>query len=777
MTMSGNTVQTVDDPRDNSNDAALARFIIWGLLFLVTPLTVITSVIVYALFVYVRIKRSVIVVFSAPIILATFIFGGNTFGNFISSFQHVPEIFGGDFGTIFTILALQAPVSVSLGILLGLAFASWKWFKRSRWETHKFRKAPWEILRMRKTIKEIQLDLNGPDNGMTLGVNNDGNRVIQTYEEASAHTFIVGGSGSGKTQTAIMRIRDQIQNGDGICIVDLKNDPDFVNKVKLFADRYGRKFQHFTLQDISQPYLGPAPEGPAHYDPLSKGDWTRRADMILDLRDWTNADYFKKNTQAYLQLLFAVIINNPNPNISTLEDAVTLMDPKELQRRAQPLATNENFRSFVSSIDQLNDTKLSQNIRENLQTNRSQLEIYLQSIAGPWLRLDKGGNNIDIEEAARNGDIVFFSLDSLAYGSLAAHLANLIIQDLKTISSSLLTNKAQRPFHVFIDEFSAIGSDNIIGLLNKARASNMSISLATQTLADLMTKDPSLKGQLMGIVSSFLIHRANTHEDSEVYSGLTGTEKVFKAVENIEQNKDLFGLNTGRATQSGRVEEIEQWQIMPTEIQKLRVGEMFYINTSNQRTSRSEKVQCILEDTDRVENTTQTRPKTTPTITIEETPTPTNYTQTDFTLNPQHGGNNPHINTTDFQPLSPEPQPAQQGETGMAQKSNKPPMNEDGKPSTNPNDYKKVAINYALLGKVFNDKAELHQQHQRDIKDGVYGTPQPQQPVSAPPQAPPQPAHGTELPQTPTVLPVSPFLPKIAPKVEPESGSKDAFDF
>lgn len=601
-------INTVDNDHYNGGDSAAIKWIILGGLVLLSPITAITALVMTLLFTYGRIKQRVLIAFTAPVLVVGLLFIKSWFSSFYSSWATIfPSILAKETSIIsgvFSMLSAQIGFSVLIGILIGYTINAITWFNRARWKTIVFRRTPWEIYRKYKNIKKIRNDEDTPTDGMTLGVVLDtkhgeyGKRKVQTWQAAAAHTFMVGGSGTGKSSTATMRIRDQIANGDSAIIVDLKNDPELANNVYNMAKRYGRKVQHFIVQDALMPYTGPCPEGPAHYDPLSRGDLTQRADMVLELRDWTNADYYKKQTQSYLQLLFRVLIANPNPKVSTLEDAITLFNPKVLQQRAIPLASQNDpiLQSAVQSVDALNDERQSSNFRENLQTNRSQLEIFLQSVAGPWLRLDqKNHNNINLMEASVNGDVIIFSIDSLKYGELAKNLANLITQDLKTVASERLsTGQTSKRVHVFIDEFSAIGSNNIIGLINKARAANMSVTIATQALGDLETQGSTLRKQLLGIVSSFIIHRGNTLEDNLVYSGLTGTELVYQSTEKVEHKQSLFaGIGKGIGTGSANVQEVEQYRVTSEQIKQLGQGQFYYLNTVD---NTQTKIQCIIED-------------------------------------------------------------------------------------------------------------------------------------------------------------------------------------
>lgn len=802
-------INTQDEHVDSNENQF--KFLIGLVFILVSPITILSAAIVYLIFSYWRVKRSVIALFSLPMFIIPLFFIQVAWDGFVASWVSTfPEIFQTEnkFPVVLEMLGQQFWLAVPVGILVGLSFASWRWFTRARWQEWKFRRTPWEIYSTKRTIEKIRNDEATPKDGMTLGIDmNSSDRVVQTYQEAGGHTFLVGGSGAGKTRTALARIRDQIKNGDAVAVVDLKADPELANIIKIYCDRYGRKMKHFTLQDINTPYSGPAEDGPAHYDPLAQGDPTRRADMVLDLRDWEGAEFYKKLTQSYLQLLFTVHINNPpKEGKSALEDAIALMSPKYLQERARPLASNPQFGSIVSSIDVLNDEKMSNSVKENLQTNRSQLQIFLQGVAGPWLTYDKGGNNISlIDTVKRDGDVVVFSLDSQAYPSLSADIANLIIQDLKTVSSTLLREKNEVPYHIFIDEFSAIGSDNIVGLINKARASNMFVTIATQTLGDLVVKNPALRMQIMGIISSFIIHRANTEEDAIVYAGLTGMTKVAKVRHSVEQNQNIFGgIGTGIGTGNASVEEVEQWKVMPSEIQALSVGEMFYINT---HTHRIKNVKCIIEDiADPSKGGTgisiqprplsEISPNGTEKLSLDKEETlsladfaeniPANQPVKSITsVNQQLTAN--LFNNSEETPRKENPNKM------FGKKTNK---NEEKSPQSTVSatktkeafdevkDMEKVEINYDLLRTFFNDPTVVDEQEREDIADGVTSPKQAPAPVSQPTPAPlpaSKPVAAKTSPFAPrkagTGLPARPVLPARPQVKAPTPPAKSEFDF
>jgi conjugal transfer pilus assembly protein TraD len=575
--------------------------LIWLLgTFILLPFAIISALLTWFTFSFGRIKRSVIIVFGlVPAALMLIIFAAINVDSILiheRTYELVISFFDGttSFSLWVGFFLSQLLVGTPLGILGGLLYSSYRWRTRPDWQDFTFRSTPWEIRKGKKVADEIRTDNNTPVDGFTLGINESGNRVIQTDYAAALHTLVVGASGSGKTTTIMSKMRDAIKRGQGIVFIDLKGGNDVPLILHKFAKRYNREFSHWLIQSREGKYSGPSETGPAYYDPLSRGDATRRTDMIIASREWSE-QFYKQESQNYLQLLFNVLIGNPKNETSTLSDVVSMLNPRALLNRARPLENNPIYTDIISGIEALNDERISQPKRNAIEGLRSQLEVLLNSSAGEWLLVNPDGMNINLKQTAHRGDIVVFSLDSSQYPELSALVANLIIQDLKTVSSELREDPSPQPMQIFIDEFSAIGSENVIGFINKSRDAKMPVTLATQALGDLKRVNSAFLDQLIGIISSFIIHRANKDDDAEVYAGLTGKTIKKKFVQSVEHKRGRFdSMGKGSGTGSGRVEEVEDYRVSPNEIQELKMGEMIYLTKVPDL--QIERVQCIPED-------------------------------------------------------------------------------------------------------------------------------------------------------------------------------------
>lgn len=498
-------------------------------------------------------------------------------------------------------LLMQAPLSVFAGGLIGILISSWAWFRRPSWETFNFRLTPWQWLKRRKNISDIQSDKNSPKDGKTVGVETtSGKKIVQTDAEARAHTLCVGSTGSGKTTTLMLMARDIIKRGQGLIFVDLKGSSDVANILHEYSERYGRDFQHWTMQTPGTFYDGPDPKGPAFYDPLNRGDASRRTNLVMAGREWTEP-YYETLAQDYLQRAFEVAIQNPPvTSQSSFSDIASLFDPKELRERAGNLDQgNRRHAEILRQIDEYfnkdGSVRKDNGTESALKSVEAELRILTNSTAGAWLRKDPDGDNdINLRSVADNGSIVVFSLDSNNYESDASRLGNLIIQDLKTVTSELMSNPARNILNVYLDEFSAIDSENIVGLINKSRAANVPVTLSTQAIDDLRRSSDSFMGRVVANINSFIIHRANDYDDAEEYAKLTGKVKKKVFNQQVEHSSSIFGkIGKGAGTGHGSLVEVDDYRVSPSQIQELGTGEAVYIAKSP---LRFELVTVVPED-------------------------------------------------------------------------------------------------------------------------------------------------------------------------------------
>lgn len=597
--MSDSQIATSESNKGDSTGGMIGGILLGVIL---APLAALIAFIVYSLFARARIHYRVFAAAAAiyTVLLVIAVPFVNVFSLYIESWKNIADSIMSSGLNLQAILSAwgfsivqQAPLSIAIGLFLGTIISWWKWRSRASWMKIDFRLTPWEAWKKKRNIADIALARVAPPDGRTIGVNERGEKVIQSQQESVAHTFIAGGSGSGKTKTLLAGARDYIMRGEPLVCIDFKGSPDFANRIEEMATRYNRPFYHWVAYDPRQPYPGPSATGASYYDPLGRGGADRRTNLVMAGREWSE-DYYRTMIHAYLNNAFAIALATPDQaQGDSIGDIMSLLDPAELKKRSLHVVGDPYFADTIAAINYLTDKKIDGKTQDNLDSMQRQLSILRDSVHGRWLRKDpEGKNDINFFDIAQEGAVVVFTLDSATYAENSRILGDLIIEDLKTVTSELRDSPSRYPLNIIIDEFSVVGSQNIIGLIARSRDAGMPVTITTQALGDLRAVSPAFMDQLLGVVQSFIIHRANTLSDAEIYAGLTGkkTKQVFR--QSVEQSASLFGLGRGGATGRGTIEEVEDYVVSPSEIQSLKTGECIFICKSPQRL---ERVRVIIE--------------------------------------------------------------------------------------------------------------------------------------------------------------------------------------
>lgn len=566
-------------------DDVITLWVFRGLLFVACPVGCAVAMLAYSTFQLKRVHYQTLLliacVYSAALTAAYAL--GYRPGPYLTLYVH---LLAGNSDTLAANLLAQAPLSIAIGLFAGYALARIRWWRRPNWDHIVLRPSPLQWWRRRRNLTSLENGTAHVADGSIIGVDeSSGALVAQTSDEARVHTLCLGASDSGKTTTVLAQFADRIEAGEAGLFVDGKGDPGLAVELARIAHANGRPFWHFSLFPSTQEYRGPA-DRPAFYDPLGRGDPTRRTDLLIGSREWSEA-YYKDLNSTYLSLAFAVMEANPGPvGHSTLQDLINLTVPAKLQDRALRIPMNHPQRlALTDAVDRVVNGATSRE-HEGWRTMQHWLYGLMQSVAGHSLTTDPiGTHNIDFREACQRRGVICFSLDSSNYPELSATLAGLIIQDLKTFSSELREHPSGTTFNVVIDEFQVLHTDNLIGLVNKCRDVAMPITMITQAFGDLKQKSPVFVDQIIGIVNCLLIHRVNYPEDAELFAAASGTVKRFKRTLDIEHKTGFLGsgIGLGAATGGGRVEEVDEPRILANDILELPKGKVFYLAKATNR--------------------------------------------------------------------------------------------------------------------------------------------------------------------------------------------------
>jgi conjugal transfer pilus assembly protein TraD len=385
---------------------------------------------------------------------------------------------------------------------------------------------------------------------LLLGSDAAGRPVLLSDRQLSAHALILGASGAGKSTTMLRLLSAHIARGRPVLAIDLKGSPGFAGVLADSAAAAGRPFRLWT------------PDGPSHWNPLQHGNATELKDKLIATERFTEPHY-QRAAERYVQTVLQVLICAPHGRPPTLAEVVGLMEPRRLSRtlRDAPGPLAERVQDYLGS--------LSPDQVSAIRGLGTRLALISESHTGAFLEPGADpSQTVEIRGALAGGDVVLFSLNSSTYGKLAAQVGTLAVQDLITAVGHRLTHPAAEPALIGIDEFSALGADNVIALLARGREAGVSILLATQELADLDRAARGLRDQVLGNTAVKIAHRQDVPASAQTIAQMAGTESSWEHTFQTSAGSLLPRHDTGRGTRR----QVERFVIHPNEIKALPTG-------------------------------------------------------------------------------------------------------------------------------------------------------------------------------------------------------------
>ncbi len=396
-----------------------------------------------------------------------------------------------------------------------------------------------------------------------VGTDRRGRRFALHDQQLAAHGLILGASGSGKTTTLLALLTDQIRRGSPVVAVDLKGSPAFAETLAAAARASGRRLRIWSA------------DGPEHWNPLGHGNATELKDKLVSTERFTEPHY-QRAAERYVQLALGVLAERHPGRPPSLGEIVGALDPRRLGALASalPPARAVALREYLGS--------LTPDQTSAVRGLASRLAIMAESHVGPRLE-PTGGRDIDLRRALTGDEVVLFSLNSSVYGKLAAQLGTLVVQDLTAAAGARLRDGRPSAGRVMVgvDEFSALGGDNVLALLARGREAGVSVLLATQELADLDRAGRGLTDQVLGNTAAKIVHRQDVPASALLAARMAGTERVW-------ESSYQFGAS-GRgpfAPRRGTQRLVDRYRISPEEIMGLRTGEAMFLTKVPGRDAR-----------------------------------------------------------------------------------------------------------------------------------------------------------------------------------------------
>lgn len=396
------------------------------------------------------------------------------------------------------------------------------------------------VLTQAKTQKE-ELDEIRKDEETKHQKSLPSDRVLDT--RSRAHLFAIGTTGSGKTANILRYVENSIKNGQPTIIVDGKGgtkEHDLATVSQKLAEKYGRTVYLVNQSDLSN--TDP-------YNPFSDLSATEVKDMLVSMSEW-ESDHYKNLASRYWQIMLSIMIDN---NITpTFEKIILFSEPEKFLQVLDELKKSEQIddERYLKAV----------NIANSEAGKQAEISISRSAVVyeGDGAKLFGDHWGFNVRSAFEENAVVIVLLNEFSYGDFARSTGQLVLEDIKSLISRLLSGEYEEQETLLVlEELGVYVNDGIEGLLNRSRSAGVKTIVSMQTTADVDKVNPDLTRQIIGNCNDFLIMRVSEQDSAETMAKLIGTEKGIQKTSRTSE-----GMSTGESSNK----LVDQFRISPNEI-------------------------------------------------------------------------------------------------------------------------------------------------------------------------------------------------------------------
>jgi len=308
------------------------------------------------------------------------------------------------------------------------------------------------------------------------------------------HTYIIGKTGTGKTNLLRTQILQDLQMNNGCCVIDAHGD--------LIENIY-KNIPTERIRDVI--YLDiPNPNHNFKFNPIIKAPYEKRAliaSLTLDVLEkmWKSA--WGTKLEHILRYCLLTLLDQNEANFS---DIVRLLEDEKYRNECVLNVKNEDIRRFWVK-------EFKQYTKVDLQPIYNKIGAFM---VYPTVRrlLVTNTNDISLREILDNRKILLINLAKGALGEDVTNILGALI--LNSISFSAFTRidikESERiPFFVYVDEFQNYTTLSLINMLSELRKFKVGMILAHQYMNQLEDK---IKEAVLGNIGTIITFRLGAHD-------------------------------------------------------------------------------------------------------------------------------------------------------------------------------------------------------------------------------------------------------------------------
>ncbi len=377
-----------------------------------------------------------------------------------------------------------------------------------------------------------------PTEGLLLGHNvyrGDKKEIRMKREDRFRHFYVIGQTGTGKSSILQIMIRQDLANGDGLCVIDPHGS--LIEDVLPFIPRQrADDVIFFDPSDMARP-LG--------LNLLEGGDWEEKelvaSDAMNIMIKLFDEEIFGPRIQDYFRNGCLTLMSDPEGG--ALTDIVRLFTDDNYQKLKVQHVTNPVVRSFWEN--QMAKT----GAREKAEIIPYFAAKFGQFITNTMMRniIGQAQSAFDFSKVMQEGKILLMNLSKGMTGEINSKLLGLIIVQkiqMASLRRQKIPKEDRKDFFLYIDEFQNYVTESIESILSEARKYRLSLNIAHQYLGQLeeggqssRKKGANLKDAVFGNVGTMMCYKI----------GAQDSEDMAKEMAPVFSDQDLVNIDKFKA--------------------------------------------------------------------------------------------------------------------------------------------------------------------------------------------------------------------------------------
>lgn len=372
---------------------------------------------------------------------------------------------------------------------------------------------------------------NIPTEGLLLGHNIYRGKKVEIRikrEDRFRHFYVIGQTGTGKSSILQAMIRQDLRNGDGLCVIDPHGS--LIEDILPFIPRErADDVIYFNPSDLDRP-MG--------LNLLEAASWEEAEMVALDAMNIMiklfDEEIFGPRIQDYFRNGCLTLMSDPAGG--ALTDIVRLFTDDEFQAVKVQYVKNPIVKSFWEN--QMAKT----GAREKQEMIPYFAAKFGQFVTNGMMRniIGQAKSAFDFPEVMQGQKILLMNLSKGTVGEINSKLLGLIIVQkiqMAALRRESVSKDQRKDFFLYIDEFQNYVTDSIESILSEARKYRLSLNVAHQYLAQLdetgKKSGVNLKDAIFGNVGSMMCYKI----------GAQDAEHMAKEMAPVFTDQDLINMD------------------------------------------------------------------------------------------------------------------------------------------------------------------------------------------------------------------------------------------